>query len=216
VASSSAAARHRIRFILIGAVLGITWASSLRAFMQQVAGPDSEFTFAGTFGIIIPAGAATGALLGWAEYQRRAGRQHRLLIAAPLLIGVAPLVQPGAIAALLTTGDGLAPLGLALLAMVGGYAVSGRGPRWARIAAGLVALADVLAVWAAPKPFPDLAITTAQGAWFDTLASSLYMCLALAASIPMLRPVSGPGPEPAVAGAAAPVSSGQRKPQPLA
>jgi hypothetical protein len=137
---------HRIRFILTGAVLGVAWSSSLRGFMQQVAGPDSEFTFAGTFGIILLAGATTGALLGWAEYQRRAGHQYRLLIAAPLVIGIAPLVQPGALRTLLTTGGGLAPAGLALLAMIGGYSVSGRGPRWARIAAGLVALADVLVV----------------------------------------------------------------------
>jgi hypothetical protein len=204
---------HRIRFILIGAVLGVAWASSLRGFMQQVAGPDSEFTFAGTFGIILPAGATTGALLGWAEYQRRAGHQYRLLTAAPLVIGIAPLVQPGALRTLLTTGGGLAPAGLALLAMIGGYSVSGRGPRWARIAAGLVALADVLVVWAAPKPFPDLSITTAQGAWFDTLASSLYVCLALAAAIPMHRAARPPGPEPAVAGAA---SSYQPGAQPLA
>ena len=83
---------YRIRFILTGAVFGIAWACSLRGFMQQLAGADSTFTFAGTFGVIIPAGVIVGALLGWAEYQRRAGRQHRLLILAPLLIGIIPVV----------------------------------------------------------------------------------------------------------------------------
>ena len=75
-------AMYRIRFILTGAVFGIAWACSLRGFMQQLAGADSTFTFAGTFGVIIPAGTVVGALLGWAEYQRRAGHQHRLLILA--------------------------------------------------------------------------------------------------------------------------------------
>ena len=44
------------------------------------AGPTSTFTFSGTFGIILPTGALVGALLGWAEYQRRAGRKYLALI----------------------------------------------------------------------------------------------------------------------------------------
>ena len=157
-------AATRIRFVLVGAVAGVAWAASLRAFMQQLAGPDSTFSFAGTFGIIIPAGVAVGALLGWAEYQRRTGSQHRLLVLAPLLLGVVPLVQPGAIQALVTTGDGSGPVGLALLAMIGGYSVSGRGPRCTRIAAGIVALAGILATFLAPKPYPELSTTTPLGA----------------------------------------------------
>ena len=58
-------AMYRIRFILTGAVFGIAWACSLRGFMQQLAGADSTFTFAGTFGVIIPAGTVVGALRGW-------------------------------------------------------------------------------------------------------------------------------------------------------
>jgi hypothetical protein len=46
----------RLRLILIGAVVGLTWAASLRGFMAVLAGPDSTFTFTGTFGIIIPTG----------------------------------------------------------------------------------------------------------------------------------------------------------------
>jgi hypothetical protein len=109
----------RIRFILVGAVIGLTWAASLRGFMQQLAGPDSTFTFTGTFGIIIPTGIIVGALLGWAEHQRRTGAQHPILILAPLLIGIIPN---------LAAGPDPGPIGLALLAMAGGYAVSGRGP----------------------------------------------------------------------------------------
>jgi hypothetical protein len=56
----------RIRFIGVGAVLGLTWAAALRGYMMQLAGPTSTFTFSGTFGIILPAGTLVGGLLGWA------------------------------------------------------------------------------------------------------------------------------------------------------
>jgi hypothetical protein len=150
----------------------------LRGYMMQLAGPTSTFTFSGTFGIILPIGVLVGALLGWAGYQRRAGRQHPLLIGAPLLL---------AILASLLTAD-LAPAGLALAAMIGGYAVSGRGPLWVRIAAGFIALGASIAPFAGPKPYPDLSITTPYGAWAATLASSLFVAFALACSIPMRLP----------------------------
>jgi len=175
----------RIRFILLGAVIGLTWAASLRGFMQQLAGPDSTFTFSGTFGIIIPTGIIVGALLGWAEHQRRTGAQHPMLILAPLLIGIIPN---------LAAGPDPGPIGLALLAMAGGYAVSSRGPFWTRIVAGLVNLAGIAVIFLAPKPFPDLSYTTPHGAWFDTLAASLGVTLALACSIPMRRPDTRPSP----------------------
>jgi hypothetical protein len=170
----------RIRFIVIGAVLGVAWAASLRGFMQQLAGLDSRFTFTGTFGIILPTGTIVGALLGWAEYQHRAGHQYRLLILAPLLIGVIP--------DLATATADPSPIALALLAMAGGYAVSGRGPLWTRIAAGIVNLAGVAVTFLAPKPSPDLSTATPHGLWFDTLGASLGVVLALACCIPMRRP----------------------------
>jgi hypothetical protein len=176
----------RIRYILVGAVIGLTWAASLRAFMMVLAGPDSTFTYSGTFGIIIPTGTLVGALLGWAEYQRRIGHQYGQLIAAPLLIGIIPN--------LVTAGVDLGPIGLALVAMAGGYAISSRGPLWTRIVAGIINLSGVAVTFLAPKPFPDLSYTTPHGLWFDTLAASLGMVLALACSIPMRRPETIPHP----------------------
>ena len=170
----------RIRLIGLGAVLGLTWAAALRGYMMQLAGPTSTFTFGGTFGIILPTGTGVGALLGWAEYQRRTGRQHPLLIGAPLLLAVLP--------SLLTAQLDPAPAGLALTAMAGGYAVSGRGPLWARMVAGLIAVGAIVAPFAGPKPYPDLSITTPHGAWAATLASSLFVAFALACSIPMRLP----------------------------
>jgi hypothetical protein len=177
----------RIRLILVGAVLGLTWAAAVRGYMMQLAGPTSTFTFSGTFGIILPTGTLVGALLGWAEYQRRAGRWYPLLIGAPLLLAILP--------SLLTAGLDLAPVGLALSAMVGGYAVSGRGPLWVRSVAGLIAVGAIVAPFAAPKPYPDLSVTTPYGAWAATLASSLFVALALVCSIPMRAPdpIQAPG-----------------------
>jgi hypothetical protein len=170
----------RIRLILLGAILGLTWTASLRGFMMVLAGPDSTFTFAGTFGIVIPTGIIVGALLGWAEHQRRTDRQYGLLILAPLLIGIIPDVATAS----LDTG----PITLALWAMIGGYAISGRGPRGTRIVAGIVNLSGIVVTFLAPKPYPDLSATTPRGAWFATLASSLGLVLALACAIPMRRP----------------------------
>jgi uncharacterized membrane protein YuzA (DUF378 family) len=169
----------RIRLISLGAVLGLAWAAGLRGFMQQLAGPTSTFTFTGTFGVIIPTGVAVGALIGWAEHQRRIGRPIWLLIFAPLLIGIIPTLVGGEL--------DFGPIGLALVAMTGGYALSGRGPRWTRIVAGIVGLSGVAGTLLAPKPYPYLSYTTPQGAWFDTLAASLGVVLALACSIPMRR-----------------------------
>jgi hypothetical protein len=179
---------RRLRSVLAGAVIGLAWAASLRGFMRELAGPDSTFTFTGTFGVILPSGSAVGALLGLADYQRRAGAPRRVLILSPLVLGIVPLVA---------LGPDPAPIALAVLAMIGGYAVSGRGPLWARIVAGLAGICSVLATFLSPKPFPDLSITNAHGAWFDTLSGSLYVTLALACAIPML-PAAGQGEDASI------------------
>lgn len=172
----------RTRLILLGAVAGLAWAASLRGYMMVLAGPASVFTFSGTFGIILPAGTLVGALLGWAEYQRRAGHRYSPLIGAPLLMGLIPnLLTAG--------GPDLGPVILAVLAMTGGYAVSGRGPLWARSVAGVIALAAVLPPFVVPEPSrPDLSASTAHGLWSATLLSSLYVVFAVASAIPMRLP----------------------------
>ena len=60
--------------VLVGAVCGLAWAASLRAFMAEFAGPESTFDWFGTFeGVLLP-GAVVGALLGWAAHLRGAVR----------------------------------------------------------------------------------------------------------------------------------------------
>ncbi|WP_332762624.1 hypothetical protein [Pseudarthrobacter sp.] len=179
-------------FIAIGTICGIAWAAGFRAYMVELAGPASTFGWWGTFGAIILPGAITGGLLGWAEALRRTGgrRGWRWLALAPLAFAVAPMLMPGAIAALLTQGLGGGAIAVALMAVGGGYAISRRGPLWSRLVSGLVSAA-LLAALALAGPGiagPGLALTEPRGAWVAVLATSFVVVLAVASSIPH-RPI---------------------------
>ena len=182
-------ALHRTApLVLVGITCGIAWAAGFRGYMVELAGPASTFGWWGTFGAILLPGAAVGGLLGWAEALRRAGgrRGWRWLALAPLAFAIAPMLMPGAVAALLTQGLGGGAIAVALMAIGGGYALSGRGPLWARIACGLVsaALAAALALAGPGIAGPVLAITEPRGAWVAVLGASFIAVLALASSIP--------------------------------
>jgi hypothetical protein len=156
--------------------------------MVELAGPASTFGWWGTFGAILLPGAAVGGLLGWAEALRRTGGRPgwRWLALAPLAFAIAPLLMPGAVAALLTQGLGGGAIAVALMAIGGGYALSHRGPLWVRLLCGLVsaALATALALAGPGIAGAALAITEPRGAWVAVLAASFIMVLALASSIP--------------------------------
>jgi hypothetical protein len=182
--------RRAARPVTLGAVLGIAWSTSMRGFMAQLAGPDSQVTWLGTFaGVVLP-GAVVGALLGWAYHRRDTGPAW--LAWSPLLLAVAPLALPGAVTTLVTTGLGSGAIGITVLAMLGGWSLSGRGPRWARIPAGLIAYALVPAVYLGPPFRPELDPATPYGAWVATLFSALFVLLSLACAVPIRRP-SGAG-----------------------
>jgi hypothetical protein len=168
---------RRSGFMLVGLVCGVAWACALRGMMTALAGPSSTFTFTGTFGIIIPTGAAVGALFGLADYQRRVGHRYPVLIATPLLLGIVPLV--------LGDGGG-SQFALAGTALVIGYAVSGRGSLLTRVPARVFAIAQVAVPFLASKP-ANLNATTAYGAWFATQSASLGLVLGLASAIPMIE-----------------------------
>jgi hypothetical protein len=176
--------------VVVGAVLGTAWSASLRGYMAQLAGPASQMTWLGTFGGVILPGAVVGALLGWARHRRGAGPAW--LAWSPLLLAMAPLTLPGAIPTLVTTGMGGGAIGLTLLALLGGWSLSGRGPRWARIPAGILAYALVPAVYLGPPMRPELDPATPYGAWVATLVSALFVLLSLACAIPMRRPADPP------------------------
>jgi len=75
-------------------------------------------------------GGVVGALIGWVEHLRRNGghRSWRWLALSPLLFPIAALSLPGAITTLVTSGQGSGAIGIALFGMLGGVALSGRGP----------------------------------------------------------------------------------------
>jgi hypothetical protein len=172
--------------VAVGTVLGIAWSASLRGFMAQLAGPESQVTWVGTFGAVILPGAVVGALLGLAGHRRGTGPVW--LACSPLLLAVAPLALPGAVTTLVTTGQGSAAIGVSVLALLGGWSLSGRGRRWARIPAGLFAYAVVPAAYVAPPLRPELDPSTPYGAWVATLFSTLFVLLSLACAVAMRRP----------------------------
>ncbi|GAA4287555.1 hypothetical protein [Georgenia daeguensis] len=184
--------------VAVGALFGLAWAAGLRGYMVALAGQESAFGWAGTFAALLLPGAVTGALLGWAEYLRRTGgRRHwRWLALAPLALAIAPLLLPGAIVAFLTQGLGGGAVAFALTGMAGGFALSRRGSRWARLVSGLfVLLIAAGVVLSAPGVGgDDLALTTPRGAWAGLLGGVSVLTLAVASSIPH-RPVVGPSRE---------------------
>jgi hypothetical protein len=164
----------------------------MRGYMIQLAGPASVFSWLGTFGAVLLPGAAVGGLLGWAEHRRRrgVGRGRPWLAASPLLLAVVPLLLPGAVTALVTTGLGSGAIGMTLLGVLGGFALSGRGRRGLRVCGGLVAFSVVPAAFLAPPMRPELDPFQPLGAWTATTFAALFLCLAVACTIPLRRPVA--------------------------
>lgn len=183
----------RRKLTAFGALAGLAWAASLRGYMSELSGTASVVDWVGTFLFVLAPGLAVGALLGFAEAIRRRGgrRGWRLLALAPLLLGVVPLLPPGALQALIATGIGGGALALSLAGMAGGFAISGRGPLWARIASGVPALAALGASAVAGsfiRPH-ELALTEPRGVWVAVLSLTLTALLMLACSIPHARVV---------------------------
>jgi hypothetical protein len=173
-----------MKLLLIGAICGLAWAAGFRGFMAQVAGPTSSVEWYGTFGGILLPGLVTGALLGWAEHLRRTGgrRGWRWLALAPLSF---VLATPGVLASVFVDGLGGGAIAVPMVGIAGGFALSGRGPVWARLATGAVALLAIPA-WAlaAASIGSDLAVGTPRGAWVAVYFGCFLAVLALACSIP--------------------------------
>ena len=181
---------RRVALVLLGGLCGVAWAAGLRGFMAQIVQDDgSSVTWPGTFGYILLPGLLVGLLLGWAEHLRRSGgRPHwRWLALSPLLFA-AVLFSEGPLGVLGIFEDGLGggAIGVPLYAMAGGYAISGRGPRWGRLAGGLLAL-TAIPIWALTvESFAgaDLAVTTPRGLWVAVYYYSFLALLMVAAAIP--------------------------------
>ncbi|MDQ7879528.1 hypothetical protein Q9R08_16160 [Microbacterium sp. QXD-8] len=173
--------------VLIGALLGLTWAAGFRGFMVEIAGDDSVFGWYATFVGVLGGGAIVGGLLGWAEYIRRTGgRPHwRWLALSPLILGLLPLTVPGTIA-LLAQGIGTAGMGVALIAIGLGYAVGSRRRPLLRVIIGVLSAAAAVALVAMTPVISDGRVSFAEprGAWAGLLGLSSILVLGLATSIP--------------------------------
>jgi hypothetical protein len=185
VAAAPVRAARAWPLLVIGGVCGLAWASGLRGFMVEIAGAESTFTWFGTFeGILLP-GVVTGLLLGWAEHARRTGGRPgwRWTALAPLVF---VLATPTVIVSVFTDGGiGGGAIALPLFGMAGGYAMSGRGPRAGRIAAGLAVVVTIVAVpVVASLISPDDSPTTPRGTWAALLLLSFITVLAFACAIP--------------------------------
>lgn len=189
--SGERAMQSAAAIILVGAVCGVAWAAAFRGYMAELAGGASRLDWYGTFVAILGAGLIAGALLGLAEYFRRTGgRRHwRWLALAPLTFAILPLTMPGALVALLTQGLGGGAVAVALIALAGGFAVSGRGAIWARLACGVLSVAFVTAITFTVPGVGGirLALEQPRGAWVATLGVACVIVLCLATSIPFRR-----------------------------
>lgn len=175
------------RLVALGALFGTAWAASMRAWMQQFAGPHSHFTWFTFTALIVPA-ALTGALFGLAEHRRRQGLAHRRFLLAVVPLAFGPLTMPNAVPNLIHHGQGGGDLGIVAFGLAGAYALAGTR-RWLRIVLGVpaagLAVLFLLGGWR-----PGMEITTPYGLWAAILLDSLYVCFAVAATIPLLPPSS--------------------------
>ena len=85
----------------------------------------------------------------------------------------------------MTTGIGGGAVALPVIGMLGGYAISGRGPLWARIVTGTITAAGLAGTAiSVPLVNPALRLTEARGVWVVLLIECLIVILIAACSIP--------------------------------
>jgi hypothetical protein len=191
------------RPVVVGAVCGLAWGSGLRGWMAELAGRSTSFSPGSFLALILPS-AVVGALLGWAWHLHRldAGRRWWLSF-SPLLLGLAPLLMPGAIASLLSEGLGGGALWVAAGGVLGGHALGSHGGRVPRWVTGVLAFVVVVGTGVA-GPAVAPATDPLRVAWIGLYGAVFVVVLALAASLPFrLRT-----PAAAPAGPAAPRSPG--------
>lgn len=180
-----------VRSTLLGAGLGLAWGAGWRGWMAVLAGEASRFTWSGTFaGILLPA-TLVGATLGWAEHVRCSGDtgRRRWTALAPLLFVAIPALVQADFVAQLQTGLGTGAIATALIGMLGGYAITGRGPRWAILLARILMAALIAATVAGAflaAAESRQAATTPSGAYLALTFLAFCGLLAWACAIPHL------------------------------
>ncbi|MRG60262.1 hypothetical protein GE115_10335 [Agromyces sp. CFH 90414] len=186
--------RARTTFVAVGALAGLAWAAALRAWMAELNGLMSAFSWGTFVGVLLP-GVVVGAAFGWAavvgdDATPGERRMLRWCAAAPLAFAVAPLAVPGALVDLLTQGLGGGAAAIALLAVLGGFGFDGGRPRWPRAVAGALAVGFSVAVALLTGPLlrgEVLGLASPRGAWLAVFDLALLLLLIAAASIPFRR-----------------------------
>lgn len=171
--------------VLVGGLLGLLWAAGLRAWMAQLVGAGSSFSWL-TFVLVLLPGAVVGALLGRAAHGRpQRTRTARRLALAPVLFASA-LLDPQIFAAFIHTGEGGGALMVVLTALSGGFVLGCR--RWSvgRVLAVLPAacgllLLTLIGTMAAP-------LTSPRGAWVCLFGLTFMLVLGAAAALPYPPP----------------------------
>ncbi|GAA4349317.1 hypothetical protein GCM10023145_10760 [Angustibacter luteus] len=135
-------------------VLGAGWGVAARVWMRYIS-TEPEFSWTGTLLIVGVAGLAGTSLAVVDVLRRRSARIWRVLLALPALLMFA---SPGMLM--------LPP------ALLGGFALGRRGPRWLRLVVG--AVAAVAALW------PAIALDL-QDDGLAALPGYLLLCAGLAA-----------------------------------
>lgn len=176
----------------LGAVVALAWATSLRAWMTHLAIEFDDWpqlTWEGTFlGVLLPA-VVVGALIGLDWQRRRHGRTALPGVTwSPLLLALTPaLLTDDFIATLLDTGEGSGAIGVVLVGMAGGLAISGRGPAWVRSLAGVLLAVGITGVMVVIFYVHDQAVT-ASGVFGGVHLTILMAWLAAGCSLPMRHP----------------------------
>ena len=162
--------------IIVGTFLGLVWGASLRAWMVVLAlqsGEQPHFTWLGTFGGILLPAALVGAILGVAGSAETSTHIRRWAILSPLLFVVGPLVfTKRFIPTLLTTGLGSGAIGVALIGLLGGYALSDFGAQWTRWLSGLF----VLLLLAAASVY-GIYVAVSKGSSSEAFSTLLFVLL---------------------------------------
>jgi len=180
------------RPVVVGAVCGLAWGSGLRGWMAELAGRATTFSAGSFLALLLPA-AVVGALLGWSWHLRRLDAWRRWWLSlSPLLLGLAPLLLPGAVASLLSEGLGGGALWVAAGGVLGGHALGSHGRRASRLAPGVLALVVVVGTGVAgPLVAPDT--DPLRAVWIGLYGAVFVGVLAMAAALPFgLRTSRGP------------------------
>lgn len=171
------------REMACGAVLGLAWASSMRAMMAEVAASDggSHFSIA-TFIFLLPPGTVVGALFAWVLTSPRDGVRSapRWLVWTPMFLCLDPAATPF------------------MLATVGvGWVAAGRGTRKSRLWIGVPSAVFWTTLLVMVLVVPPTMLSSLKQAWIAILLFSLLGSLMIVETMAVRRlsePAVAPGP----------------------